>query len=155
VSQLIAFTNESGGVSLISGPDMDTLLQAAPSDAILIDSNALPSGPSEAWRIDGGAVVVDAARQAQAQQLANTAAIQNELDRRAQEKGYDNIVSACSYAAQEVGAPFQAEGAAFLQWRSAVWSQAYAVLAEVQAGNAPMPSPEEAVAMMPILSLPA
>ena len=85
---------------------------------------------------------------------ANTAAIQKELDRQAQAKGYDNIVSACSYAAQEGGAPFQAEGAAFLAWRSAVWTHAYAVLAQVQAGELPMPTPQEAVAQMPALVLP-
>jgi nitrite reductase/ring-hydroxylating ferredoxin subunit len=109
------------------------------------------------WQVAAGELTLAPAVAPTVEQLiaANTAAVQKELDRRAQEKGYDNIVSACSYAAQEAGAPFQAEGAAFLQWRSAVWTQAYAVLAEVQAGNAPMPSPAEAVAMMPILSLPA
>lgn len=85
---------------------------------------------------------------------ANTAAVQAELDRQAQAKGYDNIVSACSYAAQPSGAPFQAEGAAFLKWRSDVWSQAYATLAEVKAGTRPMPTPAESVAAMPRLVLP-
>lgn len=85
---------------------------------------------------------------------ANTAAVQSELDRQAQAKGYDNIVSACSYAAQPTGAPFQAEGAAFLKWRSAVWQQAYATLAEVEAGTRPLPTPEESVAAMPPLVLP-
>jgi hypothetical protein len=85
---------------------------------------------------------------------ANTAAIQAELDRRARENGYDNIVSACSYAAQAAGEPFQAEGAAYLKWRSDVWSHAYAVLAEVEAGTRAMPTPAEAVAEMPALVLP-
>lgn len=85
---------------------------------------------------------------------AVTVAIQAELDRQAKLKSYDDIVSACSYAAQEVGAPFQAEGAAFLAWRSAVWTQAYAVLADVVAGTVPMPTPAEAVAQMPTLELP-
>jgi len=83
----------------------------------------------------------------------NIAAIQAELDRQAQLKSYDNILSACSYAAQPEGAPFQAEGATYLQWRSDVWAQAYAVLAEVQSGNLPLPSPEESVAQMPLLNL--
>lgn len=83
----------------------------------------------------------------------NIAAIQAELDRQAQLKSYDNILSACSYAAQPEGAPFQAEGATYLQWRSDVWAQAYAVLAEVQSGNLPLPSPEESVAQMPPLNL--
>lgn len=80
-------------------------------------------------------------------------AVQQELDRRAQEKGYDNILSACSYAAQSVGAPFQAEGAAFLAWRSDVWATAYGILAQVQAGERAMPTLAEAVASMPELAL--
>ena len=85
---------------------------------------------------------------------ANVSAIQAELDRQAQAKGYDNIVSACSYAAQAVGAPFQAEGAAFLAWRSSVWVQAYSELAQIQAGTMSMPTPAQAVAAMPVLVLP-
>lgn len=84
----------------------------------------------------------------------NIAAIQAELDRLARGEGYDHILSACSYAAQPNGYAFQAEGAAFLKWRSDVWTHAYAVLAEVEAGTTPMPTPAEAVAMMPALVLP-
>lgn len=104
------------------------------------------------WRFDGAKWV---AVQPSADELIarNVAAIQAELDRRAQAKGYDSILSACSYAAPE-GVPFQTEGAAFLKWRSDVWSQAYAVLAEVKAGTRPMPTPEESVAAMPPLVLP-
>lgn len=92
---------------------------------------------------------------AEQQAAACVAAIQTELDVQAQAKGYDNIVSACSYAAQASGAPFQAEGAAFLAWRSAVWQQAYAKQALVKAGTATMPTPAEAVAAMPALVLPS
>ena len=99
-------------------------------------------------------ITIDAEKKYNAQVTANTAAVQAELDRQAQARGYDNIVSACSYAAQAPGAPFQAEGAAFLQWRSDVWAQAYALLDQVQAGTVPMPTPEEAVAQMPVLVLP-
>ena len=98
---------------------------------------AQPPGPTVAERI-----------------AAVTAAVQTEMDSQAQAKGYDNILSACSYASQPVGATFQAEGAAFLQWRSDVWSQAYATLAQVQAGTKPLPTPAEAVAQMPTLVLP-
>jgi hypothetical protein len=105
--------------------------------------------PSQA-ELEAAAVEV-----AKAQAIAaNSAAIQAELDRQAQAKGYDGIISACSYAAQPEGAPFQSEGAAFLNWRSAVWSHAYSVLADVEAGNVPMPTPAEAVAQMPALVLP-
>jgi hypothetical protein len=85
---------------------------------------------------------------------ANEAAIQSELDRQALAHGYDSILSASSYAAAPPDDPYQAEGAAFLAWRSAVWKKAIAVQADVEAGNIPMPTPEEAVAQMPALVLP-
>jgi hypothetical protein len=90
---------------------------------------------------------------------ANTAAIQTELDREAQAYGYDNIFTAITYAGNEeltdpLRAKFQTEGNAFKAKRSAVWAQAYAHLALVEAGTAEMPTPEQAVAMMPALVLP-
>lgn len=85
---------------------------------------------------------------------ANTAALQARMDDVARQYGYDNIFTACTYGAQPVGAPFQAEGAAFLAWRSAVWAEAYAVMADVQAGTVPMPTVAESVAAMPALALP-
>lgn len=82
------------------------------------------------------------------------AAIQRELDRRAQANGYDNIFTASLRAG--FSGPFHDEGVAFAQWMDATWSQAYAVLAEVQAEppTRSMPTSEEAVAMMPPLVLP-
>lgn len=114
---------------------------------------ARPAGHS--FDFVNGELVISAPPAATKEQqiAANTAAIQAELDRQAKAKGYDSILSACSYAAPE-GMPFQVEGAAFLKWRSEVWSQAYAMLAEVDAGTRPMPTPEESVAAMPPLVLP-
>lgn len=85
---------------------------------------------------------------------ANIDAVQSELDRQARGRGYDNIVSACTYAAGPNDDPFAAEGRAYLAWRSAVWAHAHGVLAEVEAGSRPMPTPEESVSMMPTLELP-
>lgn len=125
------------------------------------DGSYIPADPEntdwqtyQQWLADGN--TPDAAPAPTITQLiaANTSALQAEMDRQAAEKNYDNIVSACSYAAQPVGAPFQAEGAAFLAWRSDVWVRAYATLAQVQAGTATMPTPQEAVAQMPPLVLP-
>lgn len=80
------------------------------------------------------------------------ASVQSELDRRARERNYDSIVSACSYA----GAlnPFQAESIAFLSWRAACWQRCYQILADCKAGNRPIPEPAELVAELPALDLP-
>jgi len=70
-------------------------------------------------------------------------AAQKLLNSTAVSKGYDNILSACSYAAQAVGAPFQAEGQAFTNWRSNVWTAVHNALKQIKAGtlkNATAPS---------------
>jgi len=82
------------------------------------------------------------------------AIIQKILDSQALLKGYYNIISACSYASQPPGAPFQAEGVAFTAWRSAVWTKAYSMLAEIESGAIAIPSPEEIASLMPDLILP-
>lgn len=79
-------------------------------------------------------------------------AIQRHLDAAAQAKGYDGIVSACSYA----GAPnpFQIEGQAFVQWRGDVWAKCYQVMEEVQGGQRQAPSITDLIAELPELVLP-
>lgn len=68
-------------------------------------------------------------------------AVQNMLDSAAKAKGYDSILSACSYAAYPN--PFQAEGQEFVAWRGAVWAKCYEILAEVEAGTRPAPAVPE------------
>lgn len=66
-------------------------------------------------------------------------AIQRRLDAFAQTRGYDGILSACTYAASAV-AKFAAEGQTCVNLRDATWQAAYQLLAEVQAGTRPMPA---------------
>lgn len=79
-------------------------------------------------------------------------AVQNNLEAAARGRGYDNIVSACSYAA--AANSFQAEGIAYLNWRAAVWQHCYQVLADVQAGARAAPTAAELIAELPVLVLP-
>ena len=71
-------------------------------------------------------------------------AVQNMLDNDAKAKGYDSILSACSYAAYPN--QFQAEGQEFLVKRSAVWAKYYEILGEVEAGTRPAPTVPELLA---------
>lgn len=80
------------------------------------------------------------------------AAIQNFLDLKAAQKGYDNIVSACSYAGYPN--PFQAEAIAFGTWRANIWAYAYQELAKVEAGTRTIPTKDEFIAELPTLTLP-
>jgi hypothetical protein len=80
-----------------------------------------------------------------------SSAVQGLLDSTAKSRGYDNIVSACSYAG--ASNPFQAEGQAFVSWRGAVWSACYAIMADVKSGIRPVPDADELIAELPVLSL--
>lgn len=59
--------------------------------------------------------------------------VQNILDTKAKERGYDNIVSAVSYAGYEN--PFRAQAEAYGKWRANVWSWGYALLGKIQSGE--------------------
>ena len=59
------------------------------------------------------------------------------LDTKAREKGYDDILSACSYAGYEND--FKAEGEAFGVWRAKVWKYGYALLEAIGKGKRKLP----------------
>ena len=82
-------------------------------------------------------------------QAALTTAVQAHLDASAKARGYDDIVSACSYA----GAPnpFQEEAITFLQKRAACWQYGYQVLAECEAGTRAIPSSDELLGELPLI----
>lgn len=76
-----------------------------------------------------------------------TQVIQNHLDQIAFSKGYDNMISACSYAGSVN--PFQAEGIALLNWRSDCWVAAIQILDDVTNEIIPVPTPSELITMLP------
>lgn len=67
------------------------------------------------------------------------AATQARLDEFARTRNYDGILSAASYATSSVP-KFQAEGQYAVDARDATWAALYALLADVLAGNRPMPT---------------
>jgi uncharacterized protein YodC (DUF2158 family) len=75
-------------------------------------------------------------------------AVQDYLDNEAQRLGYDDILSACTYAS--ASNPFQAEGQSFVSWRGNVWATCYQILADVEAGIRAAPTKEELLAELPI-----
>ena len=79
-----------------------------------------------------------------------TAIVQAFMDAKVQERGYDGIMSACSYINSGVE-KFDTEGAKCREWRSAVWAKCYEVLDEVLQGNRAIPTSEELLAMLPKL----
>lgn len=79
-----------------------------------------------------------------------TDGVQAYMDQKAQERGYDNIHTACSYA-NSTDEVFKAEGTACLAWRDSVWRKCYNILDEVKAGTRPIPTLEEVIAELPVL----
>lgn len=79
-----------------------------------------------------------------------TKAVQAYMDAKVKERGYDGILSACSYVDTGIER-FDNEGAACRAWRSAVWDKCYDILAEVQAGARAVPSAEELISELPKL----
>lgn len=84
-------------------------------------------------------------------QAGYTAAIEAHVEATARARGYTSAVSCATYAASTIPA-WQAEGAAFVAWRDAVWTAALAMLAAVQAGGE---IPESPIAGLPEMEWPA
>ncbi|PSS59840.1 hypothetical protein C6558_36055 [Ensifer sp. NM-2] len=103
------------------------------------------------WTVDLSNVITaeqKAAEAIAAMQAAYTAAIQDHLDTKAQERRYDGIQTAITYR-DDPNPQFAAEGAALFIWRSAVWTYSTAELAKVLAGERERPSVEVFVAELP------
>lgn len=79
-----------------------------------------------------------------------TAVVQEHMDKKAQERKYDNIASACSYA-NSTDETFHAEGLACVAWRDACWRKCYEIQAQVIAGTRSIPTAEELILELPDL----
>ena len=82
-------------------------------------------------------------------QVTMTDAVQSALDNFAKTRGYDGIMSACSYS-NSTDAQFKLEADYCITLRDTTWRMGYAILAEVKAGTRPIPSIEELIAELPV-----
>ena len=82
-----------------------------------------------------------------------TNAVQKRLDDFARTRGYDNILSATTYATS-TNPKFAVEGQYAVAARDATWAKCYEVLAAVEAGSRPMPTLDELLAELPTLTWP-
>ena len=82
-----------------------------------------------------------------------TGDIQDYLDEKAKELNYDSCLSACSYFNTGVE-KFDKEGAAFREWRSAVWSKGYQILNECISGQrSSVPDKILLISELPVLEI--
>lgn len=79
------------------------------------------------------------------------ASVDNYLNSTVQARGYDSILSACSYAFEETDKVFAKEGKKALAFRSSVYRKCYDILAEVETGERDIPTEEELLAELPVL----
>lgn len=107
--------------------------------------------PDGALLVQPAAPEPSAEEQQAAMQAEFTNAVQRRLDEFAQERGYDGIMSACTYATSTVER-FRHEGERAVMLRDNTWAACYAILAEVLAGERPVPTLEELVAELPALT---
>jgi len=115
--------------------------------------NLLPNGSIEITDEEAASLTAPPPPTQQQVIESYTAAIQAELDSTAKSKGYDSILSACTYATSKI-TKFKAEGQACVNYRDAVWNYSYQVLSDVEAGTRTMPTIEALIAELPAIVWP-
>lgn len=132
-----------------------------PDDAVEITADqhaALIEGQSSGKRItadvDGFPVLADPPPPTPEQIITQyTEAVQQHLDTFTRTRNYDGILSAATYATSQVP-KFKAEGQYAVEARDATWAKCYEILAAVEAGSRPMPTLDELLAELPVLTWP-
>ena len=103
-------------------------------------------------RVDSGNLIDDPqpAPEPSADEIiaALTRDVQVWLDAEARTRGYDGILSLCTYATS-TNATFSVEGQAGVEWRDTVWGTCYTIMAAVKGGQRPVPTSSELIAELP------
>jgi len=157
--ELIFMLNYTNGIELLSelhiknrGLRLDMFTPVTPTNK--------PSVPDRQYVYEGVPDIVDGvamqkwviadkplAQYQDEKKQAIEQAVQTMLDTEAQTAGYDNIISACSYATST--GSFGAEGQSFVDWRDSCWTMAFSIQQEVLAGTRVEPTVDEVLALMP------
>lgn len=111
------------------------------------------SGDYQAWVTRVGGIELDYTTQLLTMEKNKMEIlVQKYLDDTAAVKGYDNIVSACSYATDT--SIFGDEGRACVEFRRNVWLTCYTIMNEVLANTRPTPTEQELLAALPTMVWP-
>ena len=97
---------------------------------------------------------IDESKQLATVQTAIVTRTQARLDAFARTRGYDSILSACTYVT-DINPKFVGEGQYCVEARSATWGKLYEIFNEVAAGTRVAPASfEEIESELPVLSWP-
>lgn len=80
-----------------------------------------------------------------------TSVVQDFLDKTAQSKGYDSMISATSYV-NSTNPTFKSEAIAAVAWRDSVWTFCYDLLTKIKSGTVEIPSESDLIGMLPVIT---
>ncbi len=140
----------------------DDLHEVMPADAVVITDavySALLADQAQGLIIQAGADGVPVAVEPPPPTLAQlvaalTTAVKAFIDAAAQALGYDNILSAISYADDATVPAYQSQGQSLRAWRANVWKDATATLNAVSAGTTPAPTAAALILTLPVFVAP-
>lgn len=98
----------------------------------------------EVYSLSEETIAKNQAAKAELFQQSVQSSIQLRLDNFARTRGYDGILSACTYATSSVDR-FKKEGQRCVDLRDQTWAAAYALMQDVQEGKRAVPTTEEEV----------
>lgn len=132
---------------------------AIPSDAVEVSKQQHKeiieghyAGKTISADSDGFPILIDAPKLSNEQRVRYLEMqVQQILDAKAREYGYDSILSAVSYATLGEGEPFQVEGKAFNTWRALCWQAFYNTINAFDFNG----SDESVISKLPTYSPPA